>query len=201
MRGTQAFVLLFVCVHAGIIPGQSGNPDSNRAPSSSTDGTSGETRFGPSHAPALPRSLSSGTHVAGFAAFAEVPALLLGVSVDALVLFMGPTFKYDGNGLPDAMGAPTTDKTSSGLTLAASYLFLNRYPVGIGPGVSYGTEFAPGSVFDQQTITAGANFYFAPFPAPVILITQLASRVTLAKGRDPVFELITPSLLIGYAIR
>ncbi len=125
---------------------------------------------------------------------------MLGVSLDALVLLVGPTFKYDGNGLPDAMGAPTKDKISSGLTLAASYLFLNRYPVGIGPGISYGTEFAPGSVFDQQTITAGVDFYFAPFPAPVILITQVTSRLKLARGRNPVFELITPSVLIGYAI-
>ena len=112
MRGTQAFVLLFVCVHAGIAAAQSGNPDSNREPSSSSNGTSGETRIGPSHAPPAPRPLSSGTHVAGFAAFAEVPALLVGVSVDALVFFMGPSFKYDGKACPTRWEHPRRTKSA-----------------------------------------------------------------------------------------
>jgi hypothetical protein len=147
------------------------------------------------------RPLFSGTHLGAYAEFAEIPGLLLGLNHNELVLAGGFTFVYDGNGIRDpATNMVTKNHFSSALTLAAAYVFYNRAPVAFGPELGFISSLTPGDIFDQKVITAGMAFYFAPFPAPLVLVAVLTSRTTLVAHRDPRFELITPSLLIGYAI-
>jgi hypothetical protein len=154
----------------------------------------------PAAAPVTPRPLASGTHLGAYASFSETPGVLLGFNHEALIFAGGVTFKYDGNGLTDAAGARTADKVSASSLISVAYLAYNRYPVGFGPALAYSTSFAPGSVFDRQLVSASMAFYFAPFPAPLTIITLLSTRLVLARGRDPVFDLITPSVLVGYLI-
>src|SRR4051794_32757716 len=97
-------------------------------------------------APAPPRPFASGTHLGGYATFAEMPGILLGLNHESLIFAGGVTFKYDGNGLTDPKGARTTDKVMASSLVSVAYLAHNRYPVGFGPALAYSTSFAPGTV-------------------------------------------------------
>jgi hypothetical protein len=193
MRGALLLLALAVLLRTA--------PAEAQAPPAAASATAPPAPPTPSAVPEPPpRPFSSGTHLGAYAAFAEIPGVLFGLNHEALILAAGFTFKYDGNGLTPPGGMRTKDTISASSLVSAAYLFYNRYPVGIGPALSYSTNFAPGAVFDQQLIAGSMAFYFAPFHAPVILVMVMSSRLVLAKGRDPVFDLVTPSVLVGYLI-
>jgi hypothetical protein len=155
----------------------------------------------PQGAPGGKHPLFSGAHLGAYAQFSEIPGLLLGFNYNALVVAGGFTFVYDGNGVRDpSTNDVTTKHIGSSLTVGAAYVFYNQYPFAYGPELGYTGSLAPGSAFDRQTISAGMAFYFAPFAAPLVLVTLLSTRTTLTAGRDARFEFVTPSVLVGYAI-
>ena len=88
------------------------------------------------------KPLYTGTHFGAYALFDELPGLLLGLNIEALVLAGGLTFKYDGNGLSESEGGPR-EHIRSGSTLSAAYLVHNIAPVGFGPALAYQTDFSP----------------------------------------------------------
>jgi hypothetical protein len=131
----------------------------------------------------------------------EVPAILLGMNFGPLVVTGGFNFKYDGNGLVDpATSKHGPDHVSAGLSFGASYMVYNTYPMALGPLVQYSMSVAPGSVFDQQTVYGGMEFFFAPFPVPLLLGATLLVRMTFVTEEKPVIDFFTPGLLFAYKI-
>lgn len=149
--------------------------------------------------PPAKRPLFSGVHLGAYAAFEEIPGVLLGLNIGPLVLAGGSTFEYDGNGLVDGSGMRTNDNFSASATISAAYVFYNIAPVAMGPALAYSGDVAP-NAFDRHVVNASWVMYFAPFQAPIVLVTVLSARLTLEKNQDPIFELVTPSVLIGYLI-
>jgi hypothetical protein len=199
-RGTALLVPLS-CLIAGVAAAQGPTAAPVSPPVPATGVPTEPAATAPPGAPPA-RPLFTGTHLGAYVSFAEIPGLLLGLNHERLVLAAGFTFKYDGNAKgAGGAGAPAASRFSSGTLLSVAYIVHDRYPVAFGPALAYSTTFVPGAVFDQQFVSGSMAFYFAPFPAPLVLVTVLSSRLILAKGREPVFELITPSLLVGYLIR
>ncbi len=140
-------------------------------------------------------------HLGAYALVSDLPAVLFGVTVGSLVLAAGFQFKYDGNGLMNPVtNVRSSDHVSAGVITSVSYMFYNTYPVAFGPVATYTTTLAPGSVFDAQIVTGGAEFFFAPFAAPLVVGANLLVRTTLVHNQKPVIDAFTPALVFGFKI-
>ncbi|HEX4422027.1 MAG TPA: hypothetical protein VH165_29145 [Kofleriaceae bacterium] len=111
---------------------------------------------------------------------------------------IGGSFKYDGNGLPDATGKPTTDKVSfQGLIYGAYYIY-NKFPVGIAAEAALISPLSP-SAFDVVTIQPGLVMYYAPFAAPLVIGSALDLQINVFKGDiKPQVSTVTPGLRLIY---
>ena len=192
-------VVLAASVTSAVAAGQTAPGPRGVDPGAPPAASCPEPAAWPAPAPETKR-FATGTHVGGFVQFSESPGVLLGVTVEGFLVLGGVTFRYDGNGIPNRMGTPTDDKISTGLLLGGAYLVYNRHPIAFGPALNYATSFAPGSAFDRQMVMGSLAVFMAPFPAPISFIALLSTRLTLERSRDPIFELVTPSLLVGYLI-
>ena len=148
-----------------------------------------------------PRPLFAGVHLGAYALVTDLPAVLFGVTAGSLVLAAGFQVKYDGNGLMNpATNVRSSEHVSAGVITSVSYMFYNTYPVAFGPVATYTMTLAPGSVFDTQIVTGGAEFFFAPFPVPMVVGANLLMRMTLVANQKAVVDAFTPALVFGFKI-
>jgi hypothetical protein len=131
----------------------------------------------------------------------DSPFFSIGTTLpNGLTFAVGLDVKYKGNGLPVAGAtAPSTDKFAFTGLLYGAYYFYNKFPVGIAAEAAVIAPLSP-TAFQVTTIQPGIGFYYAPFPAPIVLGTGLDVQINIFKDSNikPTISTVTPGVRIVY---
>jgi hypothetical protein len=157
----------------------------------------------PAAPPEGPKKTLSGNHLAGFAGVSNQPFVVPVVVIDSFIGGLGISAHHDANGLADpATGVPGDDKLALALYPYLSYMIVNKFPFAMGPELGAVVSMAPGDVGDPTVVLPGWTFWFRPFDPKVKIGFGFAwdISISMAKGRDPVIDLVTPGLRFGWLI-
>jgi hypothetical protein len=142
--------------------------------------------------------LFEGTHF-GIAAYfnANTPALVLAPAVNSLFLAVGLAYEHNGNGLAPPL---VTDKDAAALILSVAYMLHNSRATGLamGPEVDLTSSLAPGGAFDNNELSLGWAFWYAPWKAPIAIGGAALVDFTFNKGQSAIIKLFEPSVRIVF---
>jgi hypothetical protein len=132
---------------------------------------------------------------------ADSPFFSIGTTLpNGLTFAVGLDVNYNGNGLPvPGATAPSSDKFAFTGLLYGAYYFYNKFPVGIAAEAAVIAPLSP-QAFQVTTIQPGIGFYYAPFPAPIVLGTGLDVQINIFKDSNikPTVSTLTPGVRIVY---
>lgn len=142
------------------------------------------------------RPLFEGTHFGIAAAFnANTPALVLAPAVNSLLLAIGLAYEHNGNGLAPPV---VTDKDAAALILSVAYMVHNKGALAMGPEVDLTSSLAPGGAFDNNELSLGWAFWYAPWRAPIAIGGAALVDFTFNKGQSAIIKLFEPSVRIVF---
>jgi hypothetical protein len=147
-----------------------------------------------------PAAIYEGTHLAGFAQAAALPFVGVYATIGGLTLGGGIQFNYVSQGIPEPSappGTPSNVHTSFGLHVYGSYMVHDVLPFATGPEFTWATSVAP-DAFQVNVLLPGWAFWYAPFPAPLLVGTAMNANLTFLPGGEYTLGLATPGLRLAW---
>ena len=127
----------------------------------------------------------------------------IGATLPAGVMVsVGLDINYDGNGLTNSGGRPTSDKFAFTGVLYGAYYFYNKFPVGIAAEAALLEPLAPSVGRPATVFQPGVGVFYAPFPAPIVLGTGLDLQIVIPRGggAKATVQTVTPGLRLFYVL-